>query len=230
QTNLVFIAMQLLRLIVPLTVTVVVVCSTHLEPDSQHQTITNSERRSCKTKDSCAIRGSVCQDKSKYCKGRMVNAWCGGRDCQCCIPECPTSDGFFKMSAPSSQCYKFFNDRARNWAEANTLCEGEKLRLAQPSDARTLRSYMTQHFGWWSYAWLNARGDGTQFRWQGGNKKPITENSPLWWPGFPGTRVNSSFCLILAANEHNWKAMPEHPYTATPCSADRYTLCELVFE
>ncbi|CAL4108445.1 unnamed protein product, partial [Meganyctiphanes norvegica] len=206
---------------------------------SQLSQLSTQERRSCRTRD-CAFFGGVCVvgADANNCTGQLVDAGCGGRGCQCCIPEptcnprpkCCPSEGFFQMPAPSNQCFKLYMNRSRNWTEANELCVGEGLRLAIPYDALLLRSYIVQRFGPKEFAWVNARGNGDQYMWQGSETSsayPFPIDSPLWKPGVSSRESDNYLCVVLAIRGGAWKAYPGAPYTSYRCTADFFTLCEL---
>ncbi|CAL4185896.1 unnamed protein product, partial [Meganyctiphanes norvegica] len=205
----------------------------------------NSDIAKCKAQESCSSLGGRCINKADYCNGTTNGSakYCRGRNCQCCIPYTPPeptcepspicchSEGFFQLSGPSSQCYKFFDDRTRNWHQANHFCLAEGLRLARPYDARTLRSYIVERYGSPSFAWVYGRGNGMSIVWKDGPadfRTHISENNPLWKDGHPGTETNSTYCMYLLAEESAWKNSPEETYGVYPCYNQLFTLCELV--
>ncbi|CAL4210622.1 unnamed protein product, partial [Meganyctiphanes norvegica] len=186
----------------------------------------------CKPNIACSIQGGHCvkdPTNSIDCRGRLVPNGCKPGNCQCCIPGCPEDQGFFELPS-TNQCFKYFKDRQRNWTESNELCLAENLVMAQPYDAVNLRSYIVQRYGYYSEAWLGACGNGTYIKWQDGtwqhDGEIIRSINPLWYPGMPGSRVSTVYCLLLLANDVQWKSNPNQPYYSEYYVNTRYTLCE----
>ncbi|CAL4134972.1 unnamed protein product, partial [Meganyctiphanes norvegica] len=181
----------------------------------------------CRLHPACAILGGHCvKDPTDPidCRGRLVPDGCRPGNCQCCIPGCPEDEGFFLLPS-TNQCFKYFKDRPRNWTESNELCLAENLVMAQPYDAVNLRSYIVQRYGFYSEFWLGACGDGTYIQWQN-NGDIIRSTNPLWYPNMPGNRITPVYCLLLLANDGQWKNDPETPYYSEYYVNVRYTLCE----
>ncbi|CAL4136880.1 unnamed protein product, partial [Meganyctiphanes norvegica] len=142
---------------------------------------------------------------------------------------CPAE---FFMSRGSDQCFKLFKERYRTWTEANIKCKSEGLQLAIISDAVAveLRKNLLDIYGDEVNAvWLDARGDGSNLVWQR-NGTPLRNDSPLWWPMSPGSRVTSNYCLALLVWKLYWTSHPGRPYTSHNCLGSslgsHHTLCE----
>ncbi|CAL4125739.1 unnamed protein product, partial [Meganyctiphanes norvegica] len=135
---------------------------------------------------------------------------------------CPR--GFFMMS---SQCFKIFNDRKRNWSDAKTKCEEEGYMLAQPAEAVavSLRKFVVETYGN-CHTWIGAQGDGSKFVWNH-EGQALKSNMAIWHPGHPGSNVGRDKCLLLLSYEDYFGRQPAHPYYSVRCSVTHCTLCEV---
>ncbi|CAL4111413.1 unnamed protein product [Meganyctiphanes norvegica] len=139
------------------------------------------------------------------------------------VERCPR--GFFNVS---SQCFKMFRDRTRNWSAAKTKCGEDGHILAQPDEAIVvpLRSHLYEAYGDDSFAWLGAQGDGSKFVYVHGGLA-LDNDSPLWAPDHPGSYgVDAESCLMLLVGGNGIRNYPASPYWSDPCHKTNYALCE----
>ncbi|CAL4060164.1 unnamed protein product, partial [Meganyctiphanes norvegica] len=136
---------------------------------------------------------------------------------------CPS--GFFR-SGGSTHCFKYFNDRKRNWDAAKTKCEQEGLIIAQPYDIDviSLRQDLINQYGD-ANVWLGARGDGYNMVWQSG--KILSSSSGLWYNGSNQGGVSKRNCLGMAHWPHALRSQPRQVYNSWECQeSTRTTLCQ----
>ncbi|CAL4238053.1 unnamed protein product, partial [Meganyctiphanes norvegica] len=97
----------------------------------------------CKSEMACIILGGSCVSNARLCKGRLAYGGCKGKNCQCCVPGCPEGHFIFPST---NQCFKLYDDRTRNFTEANSTCRANGLVLAKPYDVLNLRRYLVERF------------------------------------------------------------------------------------
>ncbi|CAL4160929.1 unnamed protein product, partial [Meganyctiphanes norvegica] len=144
--------------------------------------------------------------------------------------QCP--EPYFRVL---SQCFRLFDDKHRSWEESKAYCEGDGLALAHPKHALDLRKYIVDRYGD-KYVWLDARGDDTALVWEDTDDY-ISNTDALWFPGQPGSRVTTAYCLLLTSNEENMNDNPAQVLYTYICSSTEnksglglYALCEYVVE
>ncbi|CAL4068184.1 unnamed protein product, partial [Meganyctiphanes norvegica] len=79
----------------------------------------------------------------------------------------------------------------------------------------------------YSFAWLSAVGDGTQFVTQPGGRH-ISNTSPLWRDERPGSRVTTQHCMYMDGWKLALQEQPGSPYGSWLCSdsIQIYPLCQ----
>ncbi|CAL4149539.1 unnamed protein product, partial [Meganyctiphanes norvegica] len=126
-----------------------------------------------------------------------------------------------------SQCFTLIADVKRNWTDAKAKCEEEGLILAEPSDlvAVPLRRYLVEKYDH-AEAWLGAQGDGSKFVWQHSGTA-LMNDSPLWDVTASSNAGNNN-CVELDVNKGEYDADSGKPYDISGCTANFYTLCEII--
>ncbi|CAL4163756.1 unnamed protein product, partial [Meganyctiphanes norvegica] len=142
------------------------------------------------------------------------------------IDKLKNKDGF----CLSTQCFLFYKDVKRNWADAKAKCEEEGVILAQPSDSNALllRKRIVENFGQEASAesWVGGKGDGSKFVWSEGGRTALMADSSLLDTnqGNAGTGQ----CMELDAYSGALSGTPNAPYDSASCSNNYYTICEVI--
>lgn len=80
-----------------------------------------------------------------------------------------------------------------------------------------------------NYAWLSARGNGTNLVWERSGHT-ISNTDPLWAPGYPDSSVTSNICLVMLGDMQNFQFQSLTPYFPSDCTINLYTLCECKYK
>ncbi|CAL4123035.1 unnamed protein product [Meganyctiphanes norvegica] len=137
---------------------------------------------------------------------------------------CP--EGFFLLRS-TWQCFKIYTDTKRSGLQAREHCASEGLLMPEPYDVLALQRYIVERYES-KYVWLNARADGSVFRWESDNRAISSDRNPYWASTHPTGKVSSNHCLLLLSGVYELQKYPGEPFASYPCDATSYyAMCEV---